>query len=109
VIQSTLGFRVARGLLERPVYREFFATGLTVFDPIEGFESAAVSARLEVQSLIREIGLIEDDFEDEAFHEIEVEIAQAIAKAYDVVTGKEDLSEETTKRAVTLVPGLPAN
>ena len=108
VIQRMVGFRVARGLLERPVYREFFAAGLTVFDPIEGFESAAVPARLEVQNLIREIGLIEDDSEHEAFHEIEVEIAQAIAKAYDVVTGKEDLSEETTKRAVTLVPGLPA-
>jgi len=108
VIQRMVGFRVARGLLERPVYREFFAAGLTVFDPIEGFESAAVPARLEVQSLIREIGLIEDDFEHEAFHEIEVEIAQAIAKAYDVVTDKEDLSEVTTKRAVTLVPELPA-
>jgi hypothetical protein len=57
--------------------------------------------------LIREIGLIEDDFEDDTFHEIELEIAQAIAKAYDVVTDKDDLSEETTKRAVTLVPGLP--
>jgi chromosome partitioning protein len=108
VIQRTVGFRVARGLLERPVYREFFAAGLTVLDPIEGFESAAEPARLEVQSLIREIGLIEDDSEDEAFHEIELEIAQAIAKAYDVVTDKEDLSEETTKRAVTLEPGLPA-
>src|SRR6516165_4600913 len=108
VIQRMVGFRVARGLLERPVYREFFAAGLTVFDEIEGFESAAVPARLEVQSLIREIGLIEDDFEHEAFHEIEVEIAQAIAKAYDVVTDKEDLSEVTTKRAVTLVPELPA-
>ena len=107
VIERTVGFRVARGLLERPVYREFFAAGLTVLDPIEGFESAAIPAGLEVQSLIREIGLIEDDFEDEAFHEIELEIAQAIAKTYDVVTDKEDLSEETTKRAVTLVPGLP--
>ena len=74
-----------------------------------GFESAAVPAGLEVQSLIREIGLIDEaDLEDEAFPEIELEIAQAIAKAYDVVTDKEDLSEETTKRAVTLVPGLPA-
>jgi hypothetical protein len=107
VIERTVGFRVARGLLERPVYREFFAAGLTVLDPIEGFESAVIPACLEVQSLIREIGLIGDDFEDEAFHEIELEIAQAIAKAYDVVTDKEDLSEETTKRAVTLVPGLP--
>src|SRR5215471_2184797 len=109
VIQRTVGFRVARGLLERPVYREFFAAGLTVLDAIEGFESAAVPARLEVQSLIREIGLInEADLEDEACPEIELEIAQAIAQAYDVVTEKEDLSEETTKRAVTLVPGLPA-
>ena len=107
-IQRMVGFRVARGLLERPVYREFFAAGLTVLDPIEGFESAAVPARLEVQSLIREIGLIDDaDLEDEAFHEIELEIAQAIAKAYDVVTNKEDLSEETNKRAATLVPDLP--
>ncbi|MFZ0149053.1 MAG: division plane positioning ATPase MipZ, partial [Xanthobacteraceae bacterium] len=98
VIQRTVGCRIVRGLLERPVYREFFAAGLTVLDPMEGFESAAIPARHEVQSLIREIGLIEDDFEDEAFHEIELEIAQAIAKAYDVVTDKEDLSEETTKR-----------
>src|SRR5690348_148396 len=60
VVQRTLGFRVARGLLERPVYREFFAAGLTVFDPIEGFENAVVPARLEVQSLIREIGLIDE-------------------------------------------------
>ena len=73
-----------------------------------GFESAAVPAGLEVQSLIREIDLIDDNFEDEAFHEIELEIAQAIAKAYDVVADKEDLSEESNKHAVTLVPGLPA-
>jgi chromosome partitioning protein len=108
VIQRTVGFRVARGLLERPVYREFFAAGLTVLDPIEGFESAAVPARLEVQSLIREIGLIDEaDLEDKAFYEIELEIAQAIAKTYDLVTDKEDLSEETNKRAATLVPDLP--
>jgi chromosome partitioning protein len=114
VIQRTLSFRIARGLLERPVYREFFAAGLTVFDPVEGFTSAAESnrpgllARLEVQNLIREIGLIDEvDFEDEAFHEIELEIARAIAEANNVATDKEDLSEEENKRAVTLVPGLP--
>jgi chromosome partitioning protein len=68
VIQGTLGCRIASGLLERPVYREFFAAGLTVLDPIEGFESAAAPARRGVQNLIREIGLIEenDDLEDEA-------------------------------------------
>ena len=59
VIQRTLGFRIARGLLERPVYREFFAAGLRALDPIEGFTSAAAPAHLEVQSLIREIGLID--------------------------------------------------
>jgi chromosome partitioning protein len=107
VIQRTVGFRIARGLLERPVYREFFAAGLTVLDPIEGFESVAVPARLEVQSLIREIGLIDAaDLEDEAFHEIELEMAGANAEANDVVADKEDLSEETSKRAVTLVPDL---
>jgi chromosome partitioning protein len=79
VIRATLGFRVARGLLERPIYREFFAAGLTVFDLVEGFKSTAETnepillARLEVQNLIQEIGLIEDyaELEDEAFHEIE--------------------------------------
>jgi chromosome partitioning protein len=81
VIQRTVGFRVARGLLERPVYREFFAVGLTVLDPIEGFTSVAIPARLEVQNLIREIGLI-----DEAFPEgIEPEMAKANAEAKDVV------------------------
>src|SRR6516165_10046315 len=39
VIQRTLGLRIARGLLERPVHREFFAAGLTVFDSVEGFRS----------------------------------------------------------------------
>jgi chromosome partitioning protein len=84
VIQRTLNFRVARGLLERPAYRKFFAAGLTVFDTVEGFESAAESnrtnllARHEVQNLIREIGLLDDhDLQDEALHEIELEVAEA--------------------------------
>jgi hypothetical protein len=79
VIQRTLGLRIARGLLERPVYREFFAAGLTVFDSVEGFRSTAETnrsillARLEVQNLIREIGVIEDyaKLEDKTFDEIE--------------------------------------
>ena len=76
-----VGFRVAHGLLERPVYREFFAAGLTVLDPIEGFESAAIPARLEVQNLIREIGLIDEaSLEDEAFHEVELGMPDAEAK-----------------------------
>jgi chromosome partitioning protein len=87
VIQRTLGFRVARGLLERPAYREFFAAGLTVLDSVEGFKNADESdqpnllARLEVQNLIREIGLIEDHsgLEDEAFLEREMAVANDVA------------------------------
>ena len=87
VIQRTLGFRVARGLLERPVYREFFAAGLTVFDSVDGFKSAEESnppslvARLEVQNLMREIGLIEDHTgpEDEPFLELEIAAASDVA------------------------------
>jgi len=84
--------RIARGLLERPMYREFFAAGLTVFNQIEGVKSAAASnrpdlvARLEVQNLLREIGLIDEaGLEDEAFHEIEPGTPGANAEAKDVV------------------------
>ena len=85
VIQRTLGFRIARGLLERPVYREFFTAGLTVFDSVEELHSARASnqanllACLEVRNLLREIGLIEDyaDLEDEAFHELQLAMAEA--------------------------------
>jgi chromosome partitioning protein len=79
VVQRKLGFRIARGLMERPAYREFFAAGLTVFDFAEGAEGSAESgrinslARVEVENLIREIGLIENDAElqSEALDEIE--------------------------------------
>jgi len=79
VVQRTLGFRIARGLLERPAYREFFAAGLTVFDLAEKLESSAGSdqtnllARLEIENLIREIGFIEDDaaLKNESIDEIE--------------------------------------
>ena len=79
VVQRKLGFRIARGLLERPAYREFFAAGLTVFDFAEGSESSADSrqsnslARLEVEDLIRQIGLVDDhrEIQSEALDEIE--------------------------------------
>ena len=105
VMQMILDFRIARGLLERPVYREYFAAGLTVFDPVERFNSTA-DARLDIQNLIREIGLVADhnDPEGEDFHEIELEIAEA----NDVVTDEEDHLEETAKDTVALVPELPA-
>jgi hypothetical protein len=73
-----VGFRIAHGLLERPVYREFFACGLTVFDPVGAAEPGAPPnflARVEVQNLIRELGLIEhhESLEEETFHDIELE------------------------------------
>src|SRR5215470_2624306 len=79
VVQKKLGFRIARGLLERPAYREFFAAGLTVFDLVNGSKTSDESgqtnllARREVQDLMREIGLLADDaeLEDESLHEIE--------------------------------------
>ena len=82
VIRTIVGFRIARGLLERPVYREYFASGLTVFDPVGAAGPSSPPnflARVEVQNLIRELGLIEDREgpEEEAFHEIELEMAAA--------------------------------
>ena len=82
VLQRKLGFRIARGLLERPAYREFFAAGLTVFDFAEEFESSAESgrtnslARVEVENLIREIGLIEDHAELQSESPDEIEPAR---------------------------------
>jgi chromosome partitioning protein len=83
VVRTIVGFRIARGLLERPVYREFFASGLTVFDPVGAAEPSLPPnflARVEVQNLIHELGLIEDHegLEEETFHGIELEMATAI-------------------------------
>ena len=81
VIQPTVGFRMARGLLERPVYREFFASGLTAFDAVGTAEPGSPPnflARVEVQSLIRELGLLNDHrgLEDEVFQGTEYEKAE---------------------------------
>jgi chromosome partitioning protein len=82
VVQRTLNFRIAPGLGERPVYREFFAAGLTVLDSVEGFTNATesiLSARLEVEDLVRQIGLIENDWdlEAEAPSAIQLQMAEA--------------------------------
>jgi len=63
-VHAGLGFRTARGLSERAVYREFFGSGLTAFDPIErpvlGVEPnpANFIARQEVRDLVEQIGLL---------------------------------------------------
>jgi chromosome partitioning protein len=63
-VRARLGFRTARGLSERLVYREFFAVGLTAFDRMErgvlGAKPSATNlvARLEVRDLVEQIGLL---------------------------------------------------
>jgi chromosome partitioning protein len=62
-----LGFRVAEGFAERPVYREFFPRGLTALDNLDEItlgerpSSLHVTARQEVQSLIEVMKLPIDD------------------------------------------------
>ncbi|HXW28759.1 MAG TPA: division plane positioning ATPase MipZ [Xanthobacteraceae bacterium] len=62
-----LGFRVAEGFAERPVYREFFPRGLTALDNLDEItlgerpSSLHVTARQEVQSLIEAMRLPIDD------------------------------------------------
>jgi chromosome partitioning protein len=59
-----LGFRVARGLSDRVIYREFFPVGLTAFDPLDesrlGLKAnlAHVMARSEVRELMQDIGVL---------------------------------------------------
>jgi chromosome partitioning protein len=63
LIHAKLGIRIARGLSERVVFREFFAQGLTAFDPMDervlGSKPSPtnVIARSEVRSLVEQIGL----------------------------------------------------
>jgi chromosome partitioning protein len=63
-VRGKLGFRTARGLCERLVYRELFAVGLTAFDRIDkavlGVKPSPTNlvARLEVRDLVEQIGLL---------------------------------------------------
>lgn len=80
VIRAVLGFRIASGLLERPVYREFFASGLTVLDQESTAEpgtSLKFLACVEVQNLIRELGLVDhrEGLEEEESCDVERELA----------------------------------
>src|SRR5262249_61127360 len=62
-----LGFRTARGLSDRVIYREFFPVGLTAFDPLDearlGLKAnlAHVMARAEVRDLMQDIGVLPTD------------------------------------------------
>jgi chromosome partitioning protein len=62
LIRTVLDFRIANGLMERTVYREFFASGLTALDQISAADASApleFFACAEVQNLIRDLGLID--------------------------------------------------
>jgi hypothetical protein len=67
VMAPELGFRTARGLSDRVIYREFFPVGLTAFDPLDekrlGLRGnlAHVMARSEVRELMQDIGLLPSD------------------------------------------------
>jgi len=64
VMAPELGFRIARGLSDRVIFREFFPVGLTAFDPLDekrlGLKTsmAHVIASAEVRDLIQDIGLL---------------------------------------------------
>jgi chromosome partitioning protein len=64
VMAPEIGFRVARGLHERTIYRELFPFGLTAFDPLdEELVKFRVSrshqpARKEVRELVANLGLL---------------------------------------------------
>lgn len=62
-LANRLGFRIARGVSERVIFREFFTLGVTAFDPLDketfGVKPSIshVSARDEVRRLVAAIGL----------------------------------------------------
>jgi chromosome partitioning protein len=67
LIAPEVGFRIAPGLSERVIFREFFPVGLTAFDqldePVLGANvgMSRLMARIEVRELIEEIGLLPPD------------------------------------------------
>jgi chromosome partitioning protein len=66
-IAPEVGFRLAPGLSERVIFRELFPMGLTAFDQLDERALGAnggmsrVMARVEVRSLVEEIGLLPPD------------------------------------------------
>ena len=63
VLSDRLGFRVAHGISERVVFREFFPMGLTAFDPLDRTvlgtrpTMSHVTARSEIRDLIESLHL----------------------------------------------------
>jgi chromosome partitioning protein len=98
-ICTRLGFRTARGLSERTVYRELFATGLTAFDPTDvavpgaNLNSSSYLARLEVRNLVHDLGLLEKhDGIEAAFGGAIREVELAMAESEAAVTTAGDVA-----------------
>ncbi|MEL6736768.1 MAG: division plane positioning ATPase MipZ, partial [Pseudomonadota bacterium] len=66
-LSMQLGFRIADGISERVIFREFFPMGLTAFDDVRELDtqsrttSSHLSARQEVRKLIGSLRLPVDD------------------------------------------------
>src|SRR5262249_43029955 len=66
-IAPEVGFRLAPGLSERVIFREFFPSGLTAFDQLDELPSGSnpsmsrLMARMEMRELIEGIGLLHPD------------------------------------------------
>jgi chromosome partitioning protein len=69
IMAPELGFRVARGLHERTIYRELFPFGLTAFDPLDEellrfrVSRSHLMARREVRELVTSTGLLPPQLE----------------------------------------------
>jgi len=91
ILAPKLGFRIAAGLSERVVYREFFPFGLTALDPLEGLLGASptvshVMARIEVRQLLETLDLptgrdipLEDGVEPEMSATLEAPTPEGLA------------------------------
>ncbi len=72
-LSGRIGFRLARGLGDRVIYRELFPMGLTLLDlggvdsPVRLSTMSHVTARLEIRSLIASLNLpVREEHEDKA-------------------------------------------
>ena len=62
-LSSKIGFRIAHGLSERPIFREMFLSGLTLMDlrdSGEQMDMSKIAARQEVRELMKTLNILPD-------------------------------------------------
>ena len=62
-LSSKIGFRIAHGLSERPIFREMFLSGLTLMDlrdSGEQMDMSKIAARQEVRDLMKTLNILPD-------------------------------------------------